>query len=238
MKKCYIKGIVPFAAAAMLAGCGNNEEEPEIESAENSAGQVQGEQADENDTSNNVEEEEAEEEPAEESAQEDTAVQMAAAAVMENTEGSRIGTVSFYEEDDYVTLEADIDEAEAGFHGFHIHEEAVCEPEDEEPFSSAGGHYSPDGHDHSDHAGDMPPLYVMEDGTAKMSVALDRIEVDKMLEDGVAVIIHEDKDNFAHIPDRYQSEESDEPGPDQDTLDTGDAGDRYACGIVEEVENK
>lgn len=229
MKKSYWKAVVPFAAAVLITGCGNNEE-PEME--ESSAEDTEVQAASDDDETVN--------EPAasEEAEEESTIPQMGAAAVMENAEGSRIGTVSFYDEGDYVKVEADIEDTETGFHGFHLHEEAICEPEEEEPFSSAGGHYNPDDSDHGEHAGDMPPLYVMEDGTAKMSVALDQIEVEQLLEDGVSVMIHEDKDNFAHIPDRYQSEDSEESGPDQDTLDTGDAGDRYACGVIEEVEYK
>jgi Cu-Zn family superoxide dismutase len=33
-------------------------------------------------------------------------------------------------------------------------------------------------------------------------------------------------DNYANIPDRY------DPDPDRETLDTGDAGARLACGAV------
>jgi hypothetical protein len=46
-------------------------------------------------------------------------------------------------------------------------------------------------------------------------------------EDGSAIMVHADRDNFAHIPERYVPD-----GPDQTTLDTGDAGDRIACGAV------
>jgi Cu-Zn family superoxide dismutase len=45
-------------------------------------------------------------------------------------------------------------------------------------------------------------------------------------------MLHDDRDNFAHIPDRYRSERADRPGPDADTLKTGDAGGRYACGVI------
>ena len=43
-------------------------------------------------------------------------------------------------------------------------------------------------------------------------------------DDGAAVMVHADPDNHAHIPSRYG-------GPDEDTLATGDAGDRIACGV-------
>ena len=73
-------------------------------------------------------------------------------------------------------------------------------------------------------------LLVMEDGTAQMSVATDRID-EAMLtdDDGTAVVIHGDEDNFANVPERYLDEDE----PDEDTTATGDAGDRLACGVVE-----
>jgi superoxide dismutase, Cu-Zn family len=70
---------------------------------------------------------------------------------------------------------------------------------------------------------------VMEDGSAEMSVLTDRATMDDLLaDDGAAFIIHADPDNHAHIPERYADE------PDEETLETGDAGDRLACGVVTE----
>ncbi|MDD9205268.1 superoxide dismutase family protein, partial [Georgenia sp. 10Sc9-8] len=46
-------------------------------------------------------------------------------------------------------------------------------------------------------------------------------------EGGAALIVHSDRDNLAHIPERYASD-----GPDEDTLGTGDAGDRLACAVL------
>ena len=43
---------------------------------------------------------------------------------------------------------------------------------------------------------------------------------------GKALIIHAGADNFGNIPTRYA------PAPDADTLATGDAGARVACGVV------
>jgi len=44
-------------------------------------------------------------------------------------------------------------------------------------------------------------------------------------------MIHADRDNAGNIPDRYATD-SGEPGPDEDTLATGDSGDRVACGLA------
>jgi superoxide dismutase, Cu-Zn family len=45
--------------------------------------------------------------------------------------------------------------------------------------------------------------------------------------------VHAGRDNFANIPERYHSHEEDVFGPDSDTLATGDAGSRAACGVVQ-----
>jgi Cu-Zn family superoxide dismutase len=110
-----------------------------------------------------------------------------------------------------------------GFHGFHIHTTGRCDAPD---FTTAGGHFNPDGTDHGAHAGDLPSLLVMEDGTAKLATATDRFSIDDLRDaDGSAVMVHSGPDNFANIPSRYGT-------PDQETLATGDAGSRIACGVV------
>jgi Cu-Zn family superoxide dismutase len=48
---------------------------------------------------------------------------------------------------------------------------------------------------------------------------------------GTAIIIHEKSDNFANIPPRYTQADG-TTGPDKDTLATGDAGARLACGVI------
>ncbi len=40
-----------------------------------------------------------------------------------------------------------------------------------------------------------------------------------------------DADNFANIPPRY-TQKNGTPGPDQETMATGDAGKRVACGVI------
>lgn len=120
-----------------------------------------------------------------------------------------------------------------GFHGFHLHENAVCEPDAPHgPFTTAGEHYNPGGTDHGEHAGDLPPLLFHGDGNAEQTVVTDRFTLEQLMDDGGAFIVHEDPNNLAHIPDRYRSEDAASPGPDEETLRTGDAGDRIACGAV------
>lgn len=113
-----------------------------------------------------------------------------------------------------------------GFHGFHVHATGECDASGDTPFSSAGGHFNPDGTDHPDHAGDLPVLYVTESGAAGMAVMTDRFTVaDLFDEDGSAIIIHGGANNYANIPERYG-------GPDDETLSAGDSGPRIACGVI------
>jgi superoxide dismutase, Cu-Zn family len=141
-----------------------------------------------------------------------------------NAEGEAVAEVQLSEAEGRLRIAVQARGLEPGFHGFHIHAVGECEPPG---FESAEGHLNPDGADHPDHAGDLPTLLVLEDGTAEMTVLTDRVTLADLLEgDGSAFIIHSDRDNHAHIPERYAE------APDEDTLDTGDAGDRVACGVV------
>lgn len=148
--------------------------------------------------------------------------------------GKELGTVSFAEVDGATEVTASLEGLDPGFYGFHIHDTGQCEPhgtdEDGEhaAFHSAGSHLNPDDADHPDHAGDMPSLLVMENGKAETSFLTDRFTPEDLsAEGGTAVMIHAGADNFAHIPERYA------PAPDEDSLKTGDAGDRVGCGVVD-----
>jgi Cu-Zn family superoxide dismutase len=114
-----------------------------------------------------------------------------------------------------------------------VHQTGVCDPDDPAgAFTSAGGHYNPAMSDHGEHAGDLPSLYVNDNGRALLYFVTDAFSLAELRDaDGSAVMVHEGRDNFANIPeDRYSSLEG--PVPDSLTLRTGDAGDRYACGVV------
>ncbi|MFB4164396.1 superoxide dismutase family protein [Alteribacillus sp. JSM 102045] len=163
-----------------------------------------------------------------------TSEKSVAEAKMQNTKGEVIGNVRFYEKDKAVVVEALFEKGlPRGFHGFHIHETGVCDPNAADgPFTTAGGHYNPDGTDHGDHAGDMTILYGVEDGSAYLLTALDRFNPQQLANENRAVIVHSDADNFANIPDRYTSDLSNESGPDEETLKTGDSGDRISCGVI------
>jgi Cu-Zn family superoxide dismutase len=152
-----------------------------------------------------------------------------------DAEGDRIGHVKLKPAGDGATrVQARITSAAPGFHGFHVHTTGVCDPDAPNgPFTTAGGHFALEGQSHGAHAGDLPSLLVMEDGTARLEFETDRFELNDLHDgDGSAVMVHVGRDNFANIPERYVSTTSGQPGPDAETLATGDAGSRYACGEI------
>ncbi|KAA9393510.1 superoxide dismutase [Kocuria coralli] len=159
-------------------------------------------------------------------------------AALAGVDGGSVGEVRVVPTDGGVQIDADVENLEPGFYGFHVHQVGECEAESAAPddpsdtgaFLSAGSHIPGEGGaDHPGHAGDLPTLLVNEDGSGSMTVITDRLDESLLMDDdGSAIMIHADPDNFANIPERYASE-----GPDEDTTATGDAGDRLACGVIE-----
>ena len=170
---------------------------------------------------------------------EDGAEEAAATADLVNVQGDPLGQAEFSFGDGTTEISVDAENLDAGFYGLHIHEIGECEPDSEAPdgsdtgnFMSAGSHIpGEDGADHPEHAGDLPVLMVNDDGTAQMSVVTDRLEESQLFDfDGAAVMIHSAPDNYGNVPERYLD---DGTTPDDDTLSTGDAGDRIGCGVIE-----
>lgn len=157
-------------------------------------------------------------------------------ATVNNADGADLGTVEFMESDGVMRVDVELSGLEPGFYGLHVHQIGECEtdsaapddPENTGDFLSAGSHLGSDEADHPDHAGDLPQLLVQESGDAVLSFETDRLTLaDLEDDDGSALMIHSNPDNFANVPDRYAPE-----GVDQDTLNTGDAGSRLACGVI------
>ena len=122
-----------------------------------------------------------------------------------------------------------------GFHGTHIHSVGKCEANSVAPtggppgdFLSAGGHLQIPGHSGHPASGDLSSLQVRSNGAAKLVTTTDAFTAEQLIAgQGTAIIIHEKADNFANIPDRYS-----DTGPDAETMATGDAGKRVACGVI------
>ena len=107
-----------------------------------------------------------------------------------------------------------------GEHGFHIHEfgdmSNGCE--------SMGGHYNPDDTTHGDldkgHVGDLGNITADDDGKASFSIQANRVELigDRSVV-GRGLVIHADSDDLGQ-------------GGNEESLKTGNAGDRLACGVI------
>ena len=107
-----------------------------------------------------------------------------------------------------------------GEHGFHIHEfgdmSKGCE--------SMGGHYNPDNTTHSDlekgHVGDLGNITADDDGTAIFSIEAKRVDlIGERSVVGRGLVVHADQDDLGQ-------------GGDEESLKTGNAGDRLACGVI------
>ena len=143
---------------------------------------------------------------------------------LENTEGVVIGTATLTEKDSGVSIHLEAENLPPGTHGFHIHEAGVCETP---TFESAGSHYNPTGAKHGfdnpegPHAGDLENIVVSEDGTVNVEVIADMVTLKQgaentlYTEEGTALIIHSDADDYISQP-------------------SGNAGDRIACGVIGE----
>ncbi len=212
------------AAALLAASCGTSEESPAAEGGAN-----------EQETITTTVTSETQDGAADDAAQ----GEQFASADLADAEGESRGTVQFAETEGGTLITVDATGLPPGFHGLHIHTTGQCEPDSEKPgepgergaFLSAGGHLKGDDGEagHPEHAGDLPALYVADDGNARIVTLNDRVDRDLLMdEDGSAVMIHEKSDNLANIPERYAPE-----GPDEDTRSAGDGGSRIACGVVE-----
>jgi Cu/Zn superoxide dismutase len=129
------------------------------------------------------------------------------------------------------------------FHGFHVHANdnpangQGCEADPAAPpsswFVSADGHLEAPGETHGGHKGDLQTLYLLANGEATATFYVDRFEVHELA--GRAVILHANRDNYGNVPLGTAPEEytANSPAAVTRTADTGNAGGRVACGVVE-----
>ena len=154
------------------------------------------------------------------------AQQVSATAPMMTADGADAGTVTFNQtKSGILHIIVEMTGMPPGTHGFHVHETGDCNPAG--GFQSAGGHYAGDGKSHGiiredgPHAGDLPNVHVGPDGILKVEIFSERMSLGEggrnplMDEDGSAVIVHSGPDDYTSQP-------------------SGDAGDRIACGVIEQ----
>ena len=158
--------------------------------------------------------------------------------VLRDVAGNKVGKVKFEGDQNGTVVKVNVHGITAGldgYHGLHLHANDAAGQCDAAaaagPFTNVGGHWNPTMLDHGSHAGDLPSLLVLLDGTGSARSVTGRF--DPAAIGGRAVILHAGPDNFANVPVRYATGQPPVPGPDAATKGTGDTGGRIACGIVE-----
>lgn len=138
--------------------------------------------------------------------------------------GDSIGTVEFRDSGERgLMIVPDLHGLTPGAHGFHVHENASCDPKSKDDSMvaglAAGGHFDPgktgkhEGPAGKGHLGDLPVLQVATNGSATMTVYAPHLHVSDLA--GRSVMIHAGGDNY-----------SDAPKP------LGGGGARVACGVA------
>jgi Cu-Zn family superoxide dismutase len=135
-----------------------------------------------------------------------------------NANGEKIGQAVMFQTDEGVKISIQASGLTPGKHGFHIHENLIKDVD----FSSAGGHFNPEGkkhgHDNPEghHLGDLPNLEVKADGTVVAEMVATEVTMEKGKTNSIlgrSLIIHAKEDDGKTDP-------------------AGDAGDRVAGGNI------
>ncbi|WP_067704322.1 superoxide dismutase[Cu-Zn] [Nocardia jejuensis] len=157
-------------------------------------------------------------------------------AQLKDSNGASVGSATFTNKDGHLEVIIEAHGLKPGFHGLHLHQFGKCEANSTAPtggpagdFLSAGGHFQAGDQNAHPASGDLSSLEVRKDGSAKLTTTTDAVTLEEVK--GKALMIHAGADNFGNIPSRY-AQPGGAPGPDAETLATGDAGARVACGVV------
>ena len=167
---------------------------------------------------------------------------------LHDVNGADVGTVHFIDRRDGVQVRVDLhlDAATAAtdtYHGFHVHanddpangDGCIADPASAPTtwFTSVDGHWKTGGQSHAAHLGDLASVYVTTDGTAEAQFTTQRFRAADLA--GRAVILHAGPDNFGNVPvgtaaNQYSANSAEATTA---TANTGNAGARIACGVVE-----
>ncbi len=153
---------------------------------------------------------------------------------LQDVEGQEVGTATFAEAENGVSVSVALMNLPAGEHGLHVHGVGICDPPGEMPFASAGPHFNPTeaphggppteeeladpAGEHVAHAGDLGNITVGDDGTGTLEVVSNRFtlgEGETSLAGmyGSAIVVHANEDDLTSQP-------------------SGESGGRIACGVI------
>jgi Cu-Zn family superoxide dismutase len=166
-----------------------------------------------------------------------------ASATLVDINGSAVGEALFTTRGDgsvkgrvTMTIDTAITAPTSEFHGFHIHanddddnadgdtnDGCVTFDEGNTPaastwFTQVDAHWNPTAQAHGNHVGDLPSVIRQSDGDASIEFVLDKLSAAGI--PGKALVVHFAADDFGKHPAIGTS------------ATTGNAGFRYACGVI------
>jgi len=147
-------------------------------------------------------------------------VRTSAKAMLIDTNGKKIGTVTLKQVGQDLALKFKAKSIASGWHGVHLHNIGSCTAPD---FKDAGGHWNPFGQHHGQpgteaaHRGDLPMIWANAENRLDAKLTLKGYEISGthgLLDtDGAAIVIHAGQDDYQSDP-------------------AGNSGARIACGII------
>jgi Cu-Zn family superoxide dismutase len=135
--------------------------------------------------------------------------------VNEITKEKALGTITFTDTQYGLLITPDLNSLSPGLHGFHIHQNPSCDKKG----MAAGGHLDPQNtgkhsgpYSDKGHLGDLPALFVNQDGKAQHPELAPRLKVSDIKNH--SLMIHAGGDNYSDVPAM------------------GGGGSRIACGVI------